>query len=347
MIRSSAGGTSGTRVERGGGRVAVDGDEELGRAPPAEGARTGEHLVQEHAQRENVAPRVDGQPLRLLRRHVRRSADDSPFHGRRLVQRAHEIRRLLGDTEVEHLRRRRCRDHHVLGLQIAVDDPRDVSGRERVDNFDRDAHARRDGARGRQPRAERLPADELHRDIGAMPVFADLIDGGHVRVRNPGGRARLSEKPPLGLRVRSVGQHLDGDRPPELLVVRLVHDPHPAGAELRAKLEVRDARAHERSGARGRCARHPPEEGRDLDVRVGRLGRVAHRTGSGRARTRLSGRMGRTLARLSGRWESDAKCVPVATLAPVAARSVPAAMEPLTRASGNTVTVRPAPDEPG
>src|SRR5208282_2678501 len=92
----------------------------------------------------------------------------------------------------------------------------------------------------RESLPEALALDELHRDVDASGVLADLVDDRDVGVGHPGGRARLAEKalPPfLVLRFR---QQLEGDVPPERLVVRAVHDAHPPAPQDADDPEVGD-----------------------------------------------------------------------------------------------------------
>ena len=72
--------------------------------------RAGQQLVQQHAERVDVAPGVDVQAahLRLLRAHVQRRADHLGEAGeQRLVGQLLSER--LGDAEVDHLRPPACR----------------------------------------------------------------------------------------------------------------------------------------------------------------------------------------------------------------------------------------------
>src|SRR5688500_6834599 len=48
------------------------------------------------------------------------------------------------------------------------------------------------GARRGDPARERLAVDELHREEGPPAEIADVVDGDHVRVRQPRHRARLA-----------------------------------------------------------------------------------------------------------------------------------------------------------
>ena len=74
-------------------------------------------------------------------------------------------------------------DHHVRGLQIAVDDVFPMRRRQRVGQRNRDVEE----ARQREPvlrnlLVERAPLDELHRHEGNIIVFLDGENGDDVRV---------------------------------------------------------------------------------------------------------------------------------------------------------------------
>jgi hypothetical protein len=88
---------------------------------------SGQQLVQEHAQRVDVAPRVDVEliDLGLLGRHVLQRADDGSESGdeRLLGQR---LTGRLGHAEVDHLWHGFAiveSDEHVGGFEIAMNDP--------------------------------------------------------------------------------------------------------------------------------------------------------------------------------------------------------------------------------
>ena len=146
--------------------VPDDGGQRLGGRGPREGTFPGQHLVEDDAERELVAPEVDGLAPRLLRRHVGHRPEDDPLlaHGRergragvgRLV-----VRDVVpGEAEVEELRVPVLRQEDVLGLDVAVDDPLPVRRRETFRHLQRDVEglAKRQRASGQQvAEASRLP----------------------------------------------------------------------------------------------------------------------------------------------------------------------------------------------
>ena len=150
----------------------------------ANGDAPRDHLVEQHAQRPDVRPRVHLLPACLLRRHVRGRAD----HGSRigLQDGARRVgasqlrcrRRELRQPEVEHLHEAVGPEHHVLGLDVAVNDAGGVRGAQRGSNLNRDVErlADRQPCRG-EPLPERLALDVLHRDVVlAVAGLAQRVD---------------------------------------------------------------------------------------------------------------------------------------------------------------------------
>jgi hypothetical protein len=82
--------------------------------------------------------------------------------------------------------------HHVLGLDVAVDDAVGVGLGERAGDLRADVERGRhvDAARGRRL-AQRRPLDVLGGDEAAAVLLADLVDGEDVRVVQGRGGARL------------------------------------------------------------------------------------------------------------------------------------------------------------
>ena len=98
---------------------------------------SGDHLVQHAAERVDVGAAVDGLPLRLLGRQVRRG----PEHRRGLLDRLLRVADPR-DAEVRDLHVARRGDHDVAGLDVAVDDALVVRGGERVGDVDRRCRSR-------------------------------------------------------------------------------------------------------------------------------------------------------------------------------------------------------------
>ena len=106
----------------------------------------------------------------------------------------------LRETEVEDLDAPRGRDHHVRGLQVAVNDPRLVRRFERRRDLpeDRERFAHRHRSLG-DPLGERLALDELEGKHVRAPGRLDSIDGRDVRVieRREESRLPLPAREPL------------------------------------------------------------------------------------------------------------------------------------------------------
>ncbi len=75
---------------------------------------------------------------------------------------------------------------------------------------------------------ERLPLDELHRDVRMALVFADVEHRHDVGVRKHAGALRLAQEPAVVLAVEAQLrlEELDRQRPVDLGIVGLVHAGH-------------------------------------------------------------------------------------------------------------------------
>jgi hypothetical protein len=148
----------------------------------------------------------------------------------------------LGKAEVQHLHQAGGRDHHVRGLDVAVDDAGRVGRGEAAGDLHRDPqHFHERQASARQPLPEARSLQALHGDVGAsLGVPADVVDGddaGMVEAR--GGAGLLDEAPgAAGVRHRLGAQQLDRDHPPEDRVARAVEHAHAALSELVEDLEA-------------------------------------------------------------------------------------------------------------
>ena len=111
----------------------------------------------------------------LLGRHVRRRA-----HGNAEFREDADLRRVqpcllalghqLGKPEVQHLDEAVRADHHVLGLDVAMNDADVVGSHQRGGDLERDVE-RLPGLETtcREPLTQRLPFHVLHRDV-VLPV---------------------------------------------------------------------------------------------------------------------------------------------------------------------------------
>ena len=78
--------------------------------------------------------------------------------------------------------------------------------------------------------AKRVPLDVLGDEQGLIGLFVDLVDGEDVVMAELGGGLGLPHHPPVD--VGGPADHLDGDRPPHLLVVGEIHGGERPAAEL-------------------------------------------------------------------------------------------------------------------
>ena len=143
---------------------------------------SGQQLVEQDTEREQVGAAVERLAPQLLGRHVLRRAH--PSIRARAAQRRPRVRRLdLGDAEVEHLPAAGGRPHHVLGLRIAVHDPLPVRGAERVQHGEPDGGRVR---RGQRPvgelLAQRRSRQALLDDVQGIALVDERVHGGDVRM---------------------------------------------------------------------------------------------------------------------------------------------------------------------
>ena len=235
----------GDRVER------VEG----GRAREGQLAR--HHLVEDDAEREDVAPVVHRLPAGLLRAHVAERAEDEAGLG--LGERLHVgdalgglgSRRLeeLGEAEVEDLGMAVRGHDDVLGLDVPVDDARLVRLLEAAPDLGGDL----EGAEEVELAAldeglHRLALDELHGDEEALGPLVHVVHLGDRGVGHRGRRARLLEEPALPVLVASeLGRKdLERHRTSQAGVAGPVHDAHATLPEQLFDLVVLDGLADHR-----------------------------------------------------------------------------------------------------
>ncbi len=198
----------------------------------------GEHVVQQHAQRIDVAALVRALVARLLRRDVVRRAHERARVGD-VVLRGFAAGEELHQAEVENLHEvvivLLVQEHHVGGLQIAVDDPERVRFPQRAADLLRDVDhpVLRQRSVGLHRLRERAAVEELHGDEEDSVVRAAVVverDG--VRVRQLGGDARLEEEPlvEVGIAVVPRAQDFKGHHAVQRCLQCLVNTAHSAVA---------------------------------------------------------------------------------------------------------------------
>ena len=109
---------------------------------------------------------------------------------------ASDLRRRLGDSEIEQLRAP-CRQKDIRRFDVAMNDSGGVRRRERVGQCNR--RLQQNGKVERalaQPLLERFALEELHDDERLVfRRFADVVDGADVRMVQRGDRPRFTLKP--------------------------------------------------------------------------------------------------------------------------------------------------------
>ena len=206
------------------------------RAPP------GERLEERRGERELVALVGELGERERLGRAVRGRAEHAARGGERRVGEAR-------DAEVGELRAV-GREHHVLGLHVAMDHAGAVRDGERVAELAR--HARHD-RRIERPLADAIaqrgPVHVLEdEEQPSALLFAHVVQRDEVRMLDGRGGARLlahareERLARLGRKAEVVAQHLHRDPAPEHRVAREEHAPHPALAEQAHDVVASDAR---------------------------------------------------------------------------------------------------------
>ena len=216
-----------------------DGD----RAVADERRASGEQLVEQAAGGVDVGSRVDGLATRLLGGEVLRGAD----HGCRLGHRRLGVADRTGDAEVHHLHVTGGGEHHVAGLDVAVDDPRAVAVVERGQHAAADLQGPlgQDLATLAEYVAQGAAGDVLHHDVGLGDTgavgggfLAGVVDGHDRRVVQGGRGLRLTTEPGLegGVAGEVGAETLDRDHPAEPGVGALAHLGHATAAQQLAEL---------------------------------------------------------------------------------------------------------------
>ena len=147
----------------------------------------------------------------------------------------------LGEPEVEHEHAPVLRQHHVVGFQVAMNDPFAVRRAQRLGHVGGDRARLGDLDRALGDALTQADAlDDLHDDEHALVGLADLEHGHDVGMHHPCGRARLPHEARAALVIAHDRrrQHLDGDLAVQLWITRPIHLAHTASAEKRIDHEA-------------------------------------------------------------------------------------------------------------
>jgi hypothetical protein len=250
----------------------------------------GEELVEHDPDREQVSATIHRGSKDLLGRHVARRADHVPG-----VRGDAEH---ASDAEIENLQAARPIDHQVGRLDIAVDDRHlvRVTGTTRellhpaelVDQGDRRLAA--------DHFSQRFAGHVLHDDVWLRGVFAEVVHGDDMRVRQGCGRARFTGE--AFARVRKVevfAEHFDRDEAAEQRVVRGIDRSHASASKASLDLIASDLSAWFEHAAQlprsttqwdysGRAATQRTSCRRELEFNFGCTHRAGLRGRRGRAR---------------------------------------------------------------
>ena len=212
--------------------------EQRRRVRRVEGQLATQHLVRDDAERVQVAPAVDVAVARgLLRAHERRRADRDA--GGREPGAAVADRTC--DAEVrDHRAIARGVEQDVVGLDVAMHHAVLMRVGERVADLPEDAPhlGRIECAAIVNALRQRVAVDERHHEEDEAVLLVDAVDRDDARVRELRRRLRLAKESRTDLGAeRELGrQELDRDRALETAILRAIHDPHAAAADLPIEL---------------------------------------------------------------------------------------------------------------
>ena len=263
-----AGGKIGIETDGRRGRAVQDGFENDTAGVATKGERARCHFVEDDAEREEVAARVEVFAADLLGRHVGDGAECAAGAGEMSFVRSLCCGGIgngvgtdgsgagnFGEAEVENFRAATLGDENVCGLDVAVNDASVVSGVEGVGAVDADFEEAFEFQRARGDEVlQRGAVEEFHCDKGAAVVFADVVDGADVGMIQRGGGACFTFEAFERLWVvgEIVGEKFEGDEAAEARVFGFVDHAHSATAEFFDDAVMRDCLADEAGRLRHR-----------------------------------------------------------------------------------------------
>ncbi len=159
----------------------------LARSLRVERRRPREHAEEDERERVEVAPPIERLSRELLGAHVFRGPDHQPGPGHLLVGGIHHPRHAEVDDLDEVAPVAVAPEHHIVGLEVAMDDLEVVRRGQRARDLRRDRHRpeRRHRPLARQERPQRLAVHVLHRqEDQPLATLAEVVDLHHVGVRD-------------------------------------------------------------------------------------------------------------------------------------------------------------------
>ena len=217
------------------GCVTQNGRDKLCGGATGEWLVAGGHLVEHNAEGEDVGAVVEQAAGDLFRRHVGRSAHDRAFLGvaqcsaRGVVGTC--LADILGEAEVEYFDAAFVGDHHVGGLEVAMDNALVVSSGERIGecagNLENLLHRQ---AASADDAVERLALDQFHGEEVDVAGLFDGIDGNDVGMIERSYSAGFTLKTSQAVLILRHGrrEHLDGNVTAEAGVAGAKDLAHPA-----------------------------------------------------------------------------------------------------------------------
>ncbi len=200
---------------------------QLGQGPSGERPPAREELVEDEPERIEVTARTHLASCKLLRRHVGRSSGTQLIAAERPLE--------AGKTEIGDPHLAALVQHHVLRLQIPVEDSLAVRCGEPGAELVRDVEAFLIGQAADAPRQRRevLAVHELHGEERHAGHVADVVDSAHRRMRHLAGDANLvvEARQVAGIALARLREELEGHWQVEREVVRPVHLAHAAATE--------------------------------------------------------------------------------------------------------------------
>ena len=194
--------------------------EHVGAAGRGKGRVPSPHLIERYAQRPHVGACIYVLTARLFGGHIGDRTDDGSG-----VRAHHDLSRVrrcrlgtggceLCESEIQHLHEPVRPEHHVLGLDVAVNDASGVCGGQRGGHLDSDVERLTHRQPGRaEPSSEGLALHVLHRDVVLVLVgLTERVDRADVGVIQRGRAPRFLLEPQQtgGIPGQIGGEELEG-----------------------------------------------------------------------------------------------------------------------------------------